>query len=306
MSFMKSVMGWLLIGQLMMTGSGAAFAQMVESTDSPEALAQMVEQMGPALPFIATVEGRLFPGETQRASLPIHQRLEAIQIKQFGSKVYSDPFQLIDKLTQLYPQEAQTAFGAGGTTTASATDASTGIEQTVPTPEVTTSSPVIYGSVSTQGADPTQTYPSPYVTGNPMMGYPGAATALTPSIMTQPYNTYLTGGPAIAPVPVQAPNPVESVKKVAMKRVGTGLMNFAMMAGTMAGNYFLQKKFGMLPNGTPNAAMMAYPTYFVGNGTAYSMPYTTPTYPTTTPVYTTAATPYDATGGYSPAGVPGF
>jgi hypothetical protein len=241
----------------------------------------------PAEPFIGSVEKQLYIQPTSGTTLV--QRLNHLQSVLFGTAKYQDAGQLLNKLAEIYPQEAAQAR------------ANLTAQLQPKQPQQQAHSGIYIPPQAKMESDRSarknrvvETYPS--VQSSRSVATPYAAVP-APSMSTAPKKKRFWNrddewddafkNDSFFNDRMENTSPQSSTGST-LSGIGTGLASLAMLAGSLAGSYYLNKKLGN-PNTSlsdpyySNNGLLGYSPYY-GGGYGYgSLPYGYPNYGYTRP-----------------------
>lgn len=238
---------------------------------APPAQPELEARLKPAEPFIKDVEAKLLM--TPTTGSPLVQRLDNLQMVLFGEQKYQDAGQLLAKLAEIFPQEAAKANA----------ELNKQLQSNLP--------PVKQVPTANTKTAAKQTIQAPY-TGNGSMyssQYP-PQTASRPTkqpkakkkgFWADDWDDDFKNDPFFQDQPQQQQANPGGPSKLAA--VGQGLTSLALIAGSLAGTYYLNKHSGN----------NYYPNNGYYNGGYYNTPYGYGAYPYGTVPYGTPVT-----GGY--------
>jgi hypothetical protein len=273
-----------------------AQTQAISSKPPVPAQPELEAKLKPAEPFIQDVEARLYIKPKPGATLV--SRLDTLQTVLFGARQYQDASELLGKLAEIFPQEAAKAQAGLHQQLLNSKPAGTAGSQKPQVSSATPSKPIVQPSAGTYQTQPTQQQLqyAPAVAASPQRVQQPAPKAKKKRFWQDDWDSDFENDPFFNDSlnnnssqnrQQQGPSKLSSV--------GQGLAGLAMMAGGVAGTYYLNKKLGnnSLPNNqqyynNPYYGNYGYP--YGGNpyGYGYAAPYG----------YGTYAIPY--TNGYPP------
>lgn len=273
-----------------------AVPKAVASKPAPVIQPDAEAMLKPAEPFIAGVEKQLYVQIASGATLV--QRLNHLQSVLFGAPKYQDAGQLLAKLAELFPQEAARAHA----------DLQADLSKQFQNQQAAATTPMNKKKVrSAQNAPQIiDTYPS-LQNGRPV----GATYPMATPVQRQALSTMPTPQPsppkkkrfweqdddwdnsfndsffndhqdtASQSMPLSGQSTQSNGGGSALRSLGSGLAGLSLLAGTLAGSYYLNKKMGNTnnyPNNYnygpyANNGMTGYPPYGYGNTPYYANPY---------------------------------
>ena len=247
--------------------STPATAKPAASTPAPKPDAELEAKLKPAEPFIASIEKQMAlqpkPGEA------LVNRLDSLQNVLFGESKYQDAGELLAQLASIFPAEAAKAH-------ADLTAKMQNAQQQAQTTQA--------GKPSTARTAPKQAVMPPQQTASAFPQTGQTAYPQQPVQQVQPQKKKrfweseddpFRNDPFFQDQPSSFQNqPNQSNGPSRIGAIGQGLAGLAMMAGSVAGNYYLNRNNGgLLPNNGIYNQHPAYGNYGYPYGYGYGMPY---------------------------------
>jgi hypothetical protein len=212
------------------TTSQSVKPEAVQSAVTQTNQAALEAQLKPAEPFIASIEKNLLISPKQGALLT--ERLSELQTVLYGQPKYQDAGELLAEMAKLFPAEAAKAHA----------ELTAKLQNSLPSPSVRNTRPVVPGSSSAPPAIQTQ----PATANASQTGFGTPSTTAAPQKQKKRFWKNPNDPFANDPFFQDQPTAYQSQQNgpSTLGAIGQGLAGLAMMAGSVAGSYYLNRNSG--------------------------------------------------------------